>query len=94
MIRVRAHIKLYAGAGKRKTPFTSGYRPLFDVLEDTKTSGMITLLDRDSFEPGDEGGVEIKFINANCDEGTKFNFYESVEPLGEGVILELLEASS
>lgn len=94
MIRVRAHIKLYAGVGKRKTPFTNGYRPLFDVLEDTKTSGMITLLDRDSFRPGDEGVVEIKFINANCDEGTRFYFYESVEPLGEGVVLELLETSN
>ncbi|MCP3869803.1 MAG: hypothetical protein GY703_17260 [Gammaproteobacteria bacterium] len=94
MIRVRAHIKLYIGAGKRRTPFTSGYRPLFDVLEDTKTSGMITLLDRDDFGPGDEGVVEIKFINANCEEGTRFHIYESVEPLGEGFVLELLETSS
>ncbi len=91
MVRVKAQIKLYAGSGKRKTPFTSGYRPLFDVLEGTKTSGMITLIDRESFEPGDEGMVEIKFIKANCDEGTRFYFYESIEPLGEGVVLELLE---
>ncbi len=92
MVRVKAQIRLYAGVGKRKTPFASGYRPLFDVLEETKTSGMITLLDRESFEPGDEGTVEIKFIKANCDKGTRFNFYESVEPLGEGVVLELLDA--
>ena len=91
MVRIRAHIKLYMGAGKRKTPFTSGYRPLFDVLGETKTSGMITLLDREGFEPGDEGIVEIKFVEANCVVGTRFTFYESVEPLGDGVVLEVLD---
>ncbi|MCP5006435.1 MAG: hypothetical protein GY941_21235 [Planctomycetes bacterium] len=90
MIRVKAKINLYTGMDKRTTPFTSGYRPLFDVLAETKTSGMITLLDRDSFQPGDEGIVEIKFITANCNTGTKFFFYESIEPLGEGIVLEVL----
>ncbi len=91
MNRVRAKIKLYSGQNKRQTPFTNGYRPLFDVLEKTKTSGMITLLDRQAFNPGDEGIVEIKFLEANCSEGTLFYFYESVEALGEGVVVEVLE---
>ena len=43
-------------------PFYSGYRPLFDFIEETKTSGQITLLDREAFYPGDEGVVEIAFL--------------------------------
>jgi translation elongation factor EF-Tu-like GTPase len=53
MIRIKAVIKLYNDG--RKTPFTSGYRPLFDFIEETKTSGQITLIDREVFYPGDEG---------------------------------------
>lgn len=90
MIRVRAQIKLYSGDGNRKTPFFNGYRPLFDLMEDTKVSGMITLLDRNEFQPGEEGVVEIKFLEANCTEGTKFYFYESKDPLGEGTVIEVL----
>ena len=90
MNKIKAKIKLYSGINKRKTPFTNGYRPLFDVLEETQISGMITLLDREEFRPGDEGVVEIKFLHANCIKGTQFLFYESEEPLGEGVVLEVL----
>lgn len=91
MIRVKAKIKLYSGYGKRKTPFSNGYRPLFDLLEDTKVSGMITLLDRNEFQPGEEGVVEIKFLEANCTEGKKFHFYESKDPLGEGIVIDILD---
>lgn len=90
MNQVKAKIKLYSGIGKRQTPFTNGYRPLFDVIAETKTSGMITLLDREEFRPGEEGVVEIKFLQANCIEGTHFFFFEGKEPLGEGVVLEVL----
>lgn len=90
MSRIKAKIKLYSGIGKRKTPFTNGYRPLFDLTEESKTSGMITLLDREEFRPGDEGVVEIKFLHADCMEGTQFLFFEGKEPLGEGVVLEVL----
>lgn len=90
MVKVKAKIKLYSGPNKRQTPFTDRYRPLFDVLEGTKTSGMITLLDRDEFRPGEEGGVEITFLDANCTKGTKFHFFESMEPLGEGTVIDML----
>ena len=64
MIRIIASIRLYKDG--RRTPFSSGYRPLFDFIEETKTSGQITLLDREDFYPGDEGIVEIAFlINAS-----------------------------
>lgn len=90
MVKVKARIKLYSGGGKRKTPFMSGYRPLFDVVEKTLVSGMITLLDREEFNPGDEGVVEINFLEADCSEGARFFFYEGVEPLGEGRVVDVM----
>lgn len=37
IIRIRAIIKLYSDV--RRIPFSSGYRPLFDFIKETKTSG-------------------------------------------------------
>jgi len=91
MVKIKAKIKLYADVGKRKIPFKNGYRPLFDVLDDTRVSGMIILLDRDEFKPGEKGIVEIKFIEAKISNDTSFYFYESEEPLGEGIVLEILD---
>jgi len=96
MIKTIAFIKLYNNENGRKTPFFSGYRPLFNFIEEMKTSGQITLIDRDAFYPGDEGLVEIAFINRdylgnNFSEGVKFTFGEGREPLGEGVVKEILE---
>ena len=39
MIRIIASIRLYKDG--RRTPFYSGYRPLFDFIEETKTSGHV-----------------------------------------------------
>ena len=95
MIRIRAIIKLYKSDNGRKTPFVNGYRPLFNFIEEMKTSGQITLIDREAFYPGDEGLVEIAFLNNdyledNFSEGTKFTFGEGREPLGEGKVKEIL----
>lgn len=90
MIKVKANIKLYVGKNKRKSPFTNGYRPLFNISHESKVSGMITLLDRVEFKPGEQGIVEIKFLSGNCSKGTDFYFYESNEALGEGTVLEML----
>lgn len=95
MIKVKAKIKLFEGENKRKTSFNTGYRPLFDFIKETKTSGQITLIDRKLFKPGEEGIVEIAFLNKeylgeDFGMGTSFKFYESEEPLGEGEILEIL----
>lgn len=94
MIKVKARIKLFAGEKKRQTPFTTGYRPMFKFIEETMTSGQIRLLDREEFNPGEEGVVEIAFLNKDFlgndfEIGKSFNFYESEEPLGEGEILEI-----
>lgn len=95
MIKIKATLKLYKGSDKRQTPFYSGYRPLFSFIEETKTSGQITLLDKEEFKPGEEGIVEIAFLNKdylgdNFSEGTKFTFGEGREPLGEGEVKEIL----
>lgn len=95
MIKVTAKIKLYRTDGGRKTPFKGGYRPLFNFIEEMKISGQITLKDRTEFFPGDEGIVEIDFLNKeylgnNFGVGTKFTFGEGREPLGEGEIKEII----
>jgi translation elongation factor EF-Tu-like GTPase len=92
MIKVKAKIKLYKTDSGRKTPFNSGYRPLFNFIPEMKTSGQITLNDKEEFFPGDEGIVEIAFLNKdylgnNFGVGTKFTFGEGQEPLGEGEII-------
>lgn len=94
MIRIKAVIKLYKDG--RITPFFNGYRPLFDFVEKMKTSGQITLIDRDAFYPGDEGLVEITFLKEeylgnSFSEGVKFTFGEGRAPLGEGKVLEILK---
>lgn len=95
MIKVKAKIKLYMGKSKRKTPFATGYRPLFQFIEEMKISGQITLLDQESFIPGEEGVVEISFLykeylGQDFKAGKSFKFYEGEEPLGEGEIIEIL----
>lgn len=94
MIKVKAYIKLFKKG--RKTPFHSGYRPLFNFVADMRTSGKIELLDKDEFYPGDEGLVKISFLNGDYlgddfKKGKAFTFGENEEPLGEGVINEILK---
>lgn len=91
MKKILANLKLYIGVNKRKTAFSDGYRPLFDIEERGLTSGMITLLDRKEFLPGAEGIVEIKFFDAQVLEGDKLYFYEAEEPLGECSVVRVLE---
>lgn len=95
MIRIKAIITLYKSEYGRKTPFINGYRPLFNFIEKMKTSGQITLIDRTTFYPGDEGLVEIAFLNDDYlgdsfSVGTKFTFDEGRNTLGEGEVKEIL----
>jgi GTPase len=97
MRTIKALIKLYEGDGVRKTPFISGYRPIFDFKSGMKTSGQITLIDGDQFAPGNEGIVEIKFANpeylgADFGKGKKFKFSENGHnDLGEGEVIDVLD---
>ena len=95
MIKVRAKIKLYKGESKRKTPFATGYRPLFEFIPGNRTSGQITLLDGKGSMPGEEGIVDISFLfreqlGEYFSAGKTVRFYEGQEPLGEAEILRLL----
>jgi len=90
MIIVKAYIKLYEKG--RKTPFKTGYKPLFNFIEEMKTSGKIDLINKSEFFPGEEGEVKINFLNKNYlgndfDVGKKFTFGEGGIALGEGVII-------
>lgn len=93
MVKIRAYIKLYENG--RKTPFNSGYKPLFNFIEEMKTSGRIDLIDKEQFYPGEEGEVEIIFLNrdylgSDFDIGKTFLFGEGAVLLGEGMVKEIL----
>lgn len=93
MIKIRAKITLYKKG--RSTPIISGYRPLFNFINEMKKSGMIKLLDRIELLSGDETEVEIIFLNNdylgdNFRIGTKFTFGEGAVPLGDGEVKELM----
>lgn len=95
MIKIKAEIELYSGDEKRRTPFFSGYRPGFEFIAEMRTDGAIKLLDRESFSPGEQGQVEIvflsgKYLGDSFSEGSKFRFFESAEPIGEGTVMEIL----
>jgi len=92
MIRILAKIRL---DDRRKVPFGSDYRPLFKFHDETRTSGAITLLDRELFYPNSEGLVEIEFAEAeflgqHFGVGSTFTFGESLSPIGEGVVEKIL----
>ena len=93
MIQIKAYIKLYEKG--RKTPFQSGYRPVFRFVIDMLTSGMIELIDKSEFYPSDEGLVKISFWNSDYlgddfEKGKVFTFGEGEKSLGEGIVYEVL----
>ncbi|MBK8444620.1 MAG: hypothetical protein IPL35_14935 [Sphingobacteriales bacterium] len=93
MVKVKANIKLYKVAVKHL--FQSGYRPMFNFIDEMKTSGKIDLIDRDEFCTGEEGQVNITFISRkylgeDFETGKRFVFSEGVEPMGEGIVEEIL----
>lgn len=93
VLTIRAVIRLYSGVGCRQSPFTSGYRPMFNFITDMKTSGAITLLDRVAFSPGEEGEVGVTFLRGaylgRMGIGTRFTFGEGRASLGEGEVAGL-----
>lgn len=96
MMKIKANLKLYQGVNKRKTPFFTKYRPLFEFTKESKVSGQINLIDQKEFRPGDDGIVEVVFVNLkylgnDFKVGKTFSFFEAKEPLGEGVILEVYQ---
>lgn len=93
MIKIKAKIRLYAEG--RKTPFRNNYRPLFNFIDEMKTSGQISLKNQVDFSPGETGIVEIlfmskEFLGDGFDVGTQFTFGEGGKPLGDGEVLEII----
>ena len=92
-LKMIAPIKLTENG--RKTPFYTGYRPLFNFINNLKTSGQINWIHQDQFNLGEEGEVEITFLNQNYlgedfDVEKAFFFGEGMAPLGEGVVKAIL----
>lgn len=93
MIYATCKITLYRD-GRRKVPFTSGYRPMFKFPNKTSyTSGKIELIGRTVFSPGDTDVVTVWFIentiSVDLKAGTKFTFGEGPKSIGEGEVLEI-----
>ena len=96
-IKIFAHLELFEGENMRKTPFLSGYRPVFEFEgARTKISARIDLIDNENFLPGTSGIVQITFlkgmISDDCfkkgepfviSEGGKYN-------LGKGEIIGVI----
>jgi len=59
MIKIKAKLRLNQ---MRKTSIHTGYRPQFNFISETSTSGHIILLDREKLLPGEEAVVEILFL--------------------------------
>ncbi|MGZ3874064.1 MAG: hypothetical protein ACXVJD_14175 [Mucilaginibacter sp.] len=96
MFKARAFIKLYKSETSRKTAFHNNYRPLFEFSVGMKKSGQITLSDRTEIFPGDNGIVDISFLDdaflgSDFGLGTKFTFGEGGVPLGEGEIISIIK---
>lgn len=96
VVRILAEIHLLSGEKVRRTPFKSGYRPLFNFPNaKTKISGQIKLLESEEFKPGDKGTVEIHFVRGiigdeNFQSGNNFTFDEGNIELGRGNIIKLI----
>ena len=93
LLQTRAEIRFLDMPNGRKTPFRSGYRPLFNFTDvGTKISGRIDLIEQETFSVGMKGVVNITFIKGMIDDihfktGVKFTFDEGTEIFGEGVFL-------
>ncbi len=95
MLHVKAKISLFKGSAYRKTPFTDGYKPLFNFVENMKKSGKISLINKKEFAPGEEAEVEITFLDKNYlgsdfGKGKEFTFGEGQHIFGEGKIIKVL----
>jgi translation elongation factor EF-Tu-like GTPase len=90
LIKMKARINLFDAPNGRKTPFVSGYRPLFNFSNaPTKISGKIDLIGKESFLVGMSDDVHITFIMGIIDDdyfkaGVKFSFDEGGDVLGSG----------
>ena len=91
LVKMKAKIRLFDLPNGRRTPFISGYRPLFNFAgAPFKTSGKVDLIDKEVFQVGMSDIVYLTFIKGIIDEsyfktGIRFTFDEgSNTVLGDG----------
>ncbi|SHG42565.1 hypothetical protein [Pedobacter caeni] len=93
LFKIKAEIKVDEKS-VRTWPIKNGYRPGFNFINESQTSGSIKLLEKDSLKPGDLGRVEISFVSdallGKIDFGTEFKFYEGRNEIGKGKVLQIL----
>ena len=87
MISYNAFIELYSGKGKRSTPISTGYRPLFGISCAARVSGSIILPEEVIIRPGCGAFGIVTFINSELigEIQSDFNieFFEMNVPLGK-----------
>ncbi|MCW5957360.1 MAG: hypothetical protein KIT61_12305 [Pyrinomonadaceae bacterium] len=93
MIKIEATLRL---GHVRKAPIHTGYRPGFKFLDETMTSGQITLLDREELVPGGTAIVEVQFLSKeflgdDLSPGRIITFGEGPIALGEIEIIDVME---
>ena len=93
VIKILAEIEVVVAEGGRKTPFYTGYRPLFNFENaSTKISGSIRIINKEKLSQGMHDIVEISFIKGVLNEsyfkvGTNFTFDEGWDLVGKGKIV-------
>ena len=95
-IKVIVKVILFSGKKKRNIPIKNGYRPLFNILESTKSSGYFYSIESGLIYAGKIGVAEIHFIYSlellnQIKSGNSFSFSEANEILGEVNIIKILE---
>lgn len=92
LFKIEAQIKINKN-GKRTLPIRTGYRPGFIFVDNTQTSGSISLLDREELKLGEEACVEVCFISdellGDIKIGAKFSFFEGPVEIGKGTVINI-----
>lgn len=93
LFKIKAEIKVDEKS-VRTWPIKNGYRPGFNFINESQTSGSIKLLEKDSLNPGEAGVVEISFVSdallGEISLETEFEFYEGRNKIGKGKVLQIL----
>ena len=89
LFKIKAAITINK-VGGGSSPITNRYRPGFNFIGKTQTSGSINLLGREALNPGEQATVEISFVSSellgDIKPGVLFKFYEGPIEIGSGKV--------
>lgn len=92
LFKIKADISINIGG--RTLPIHTGYRPGFNFIDKSQTSGSISLLHQESLSPGEHGVVEVNFLSnellGDIKPGIEFKFYEGPIEIGSGKVLSVI----